>query len=90
MRRDVTVSIEKRFLFLRMGLIHLTSVSVCSCHMTKVDAVNKLADLLEAKAEVGDIQSLAESVGITRQRLYQLAAREIEERARNREERQGA
>ncbi len=58
--------------------------------MTKVDAVNKLADLLEAKAEVGDIQSLAESVGITRQRLYQLAAREIEERARNREERQGA
>jgi len=58
--------------------------------MTKVDAVNKLADLLEAKAEVGDIQSLAESVGITRQRLYQLAAREIKERARNREERQGA
>lgn len=58
--------------------------------MTKVDAVNKLADLLEAKAEVGGIQSLAESVGITRQRLYQLAAREIEERARNREERQGA
>lgn len=58
--------------------------------MTKKDAVNKLADLLEAKAEVGDIQSLAESVGITRQRLYQLAAREIEERTRNREERQGA
>lgn len=49
--------------------------------MTKQEAVEKLANLLEAREDIGgDVATLAQSVGLSRQRLYQLANAFIEKK----------
>jgi 3-deoxy-7-phosphoheptulonate synthase len=49
--------------------------------MTKEQAVERLVELLQAREEIGgDVATLAKQVGLTRQRLYQLAATELENR----------